>query len=376
MKYNGQNVHKKIKIAMIATHFDVTGIGSVIMNYCLALDHNKYDLTVIAGVPISDQYKKQCSKNGIHIIALPSRHNDSFNHYKQLYKALKKNHYDIFHDHGNSSMMAIELTLAKTAGIRIRIAHCHNTRCPNKTVHKLLNPYFNRVYTKAIACGEMAGDWLYGKGNFEVLPNGFKTEKFMFSENNRKRLRAKLNLGKKLVIGHMGRLNDQKNQSYLIDVFEGVAKKRSDAVLLLVGNGPDEEKIKKRVNDSPYKGRIILYGVTDDPAALYSAMDLFVLPSKYEGLPVVLLEAQISGLPCLVSDKVTREVDFGDLIWASIDDSPNAWCQKIESLNIRSDIDRENYYDKHLNQIEQYNIKNTVQQLDRIYSSLIYETER
>lgn len=359
-----------IKVAMVATHFAVTGIGSVIMNYCRALDRNKYEFTIIAGIPIANQYREECQKLGIKIVALPSRHDQSRQHYIEMYKALKRGKYDIFHDHGNSSMMAIELTIAKLAGIKIRIAHSHNTRCPNVIVHRLLNPYMNKQYTKALACGEMAGDWLYGKGNFEVLPNGFETSEFRFSQSARERLRLELGVNDKFVIGHMGRINEQKNQDFLIDVFNKVAAERDDAVLIMVGEGPDSEKIIEKVEHSPYKDRIIMYGLSNKPSEMYSAFDLFALPSRYEGLPVVLLEAQISGLPCIASNKVTREVDFGEMQWASIDDV-NGWKEKILKTEANNNDYRNRYMTDHVEQIAKYDISNTAGQLDQIYTELI-----
>ena len=156
-----------------------------------------------------------------------------------------------------------------------------------------------------------------------------------------------------------------------MDVFKEVAAIRDDAILLIVGTGPDEEKIKSRVKEHPYRDRIILYGETDSPTALYSAMDIFVFPSRYEGLPVVLLEAQISGLPCVVSDKITREVDLNDLIWKSIDDTPKQWAKAILSVEYRSEKERIVYRENHLEAIQNYDIAQSVKQLDKIYTDLI-----
>lgn len=362
---------EKIKIAMVTNHFGITGISTVILNYCKELEHHKYDLTVIAGQPIAEENRKECTENGIHLIELPSRHQESAKHYVGLWKVLKKNHYDIVHVHGSSSMMAIELTIAKLVGEKIRIAHSHNTMCPNMKVHKILNPYFRKIYTKALACGKLAGDWLFGENEFEILPNGFHTELFAFDEAERKRVRKELDIEDKLVVGHIGRFNEQKNQAYLIKVFEQVAKVRSDAVLLLVGTGPDFDKIKGIVENSLYKNRIILYGVTKETRAMYSAMDVFALPSKYEGLPVVLLEAQITGLPCIVSDKVTKEVDFSEIQWLSIDDSPESWAKVISQTVTRSNTQRRDYRRNHIAQIECYDINQTVMQLDTIYERLV-----
>ena len=364
-------MNEKIRIAMVTNHFDITGISTVILNYCKELDHQKYDLTVIAGRPIAEENKKECVENGIHLIELPSRHQKSVRHYMGLWKVLKHNQYDIIHVHGSSSMMAIELSIARFAGERNRIAHSHNSMCPNMRVHKILNPYFKKIYTKALACGKLAGDWLFGENKFEVLPNGFHTELFAFDEVERKRVRKELDIEDKVVIGHIGRFNGQKNQGYLIEAFEQVAKVQSNVILLLVGTGPDFEKIKEIVDNSLYRNQIILYGVTKETRAMYSAMDVFALPSKYEGLPVVLLEAQITGLPCIVSDRVTKEVDFGEIQWLSIEENPESWAEAILRTAVRSDVQRRDYRREHTAQIECYDISQTVKQLDVMYERLV-----
>lgn len=364
---------KKIKVAFITNHLDVMGISAVIMNYSKSINLKKYELTIIAGSPIASRYLNECNLYGIKIIELPSRHHESLKHYFYLYKALRTGKFDIIHVHGNSSIMAIELTIAKLAGVKNRIAHCHNSTCPNITVHRFLAPYFSKIYTTALSCGGLAGEWLFGKDNFEVLPNGFHTEKFKFSLEKRNSIRKRLQLEDKYVIGHIGRFNQQKNQTYLLRVFEESAKINKDVCLLLVGTGPDFEKIKSLVETHPYKNRIILYGESNEPNALYSAMDLFALPSLHEGLPVVLLEAQISGLPCLVSDTVTHEMDFGNISWESIEAEPQIWANKILEIKDKVNIDREFYYEKNRKQILEYDISNNVKQLEKIYTDLVGE---
>lgn len=360
-----------IKIAMVTNHFGITGISTVILNYAKVLNHEKYDITVIAGEPIAEENRIICSKNGIKLIVLPSRRQETLRHYILLWNKLRKNKYDIVHVHGSSSIMAVELTIAILAGSKIRIAHSHNSFCNNMRLQKLLNPYFRKTYTKALSCGMLAGDWLFGAGKFEILPNGLYGENFIFDSHGRDRIRKDLHIENKYVIGHIGRFNKQKNQSYLLKVFEKIAEKRKDAVLILVGDGPDFEEIESLVDIHPYKDKIILYGVTKDLKAIYSAMDVFVLPSKYEGFPVVLLEAQISGLPCVASDKVTKEVDFGNIYWASIDEAPEIYAEKILKTNFAGIHDREEFYNTNKEKIEKYDIRTTVKQLENIYTKLL-----
>lgn len=195
----------------------------------------------------------------------------------------------------------------------------------------------------------------------------------MFDESGRKQMREGFNIEDKFVIGHIGRFNEQKNQAYLIESFEEVAKVRSDAVLLLVGTGPDYDKVKGLVDNSLYKNQIILYGVTRETLAMYSAMDVFVFPSRYECLSVVLLEARMTGLPCIVSDKVTREVDFGEIQWLSIEGAPAKWAKSILQTVAQSNVQRRNYRSEHITEIQSYDINQTVKQLDRIYEHLVHQ---
>lgn len=361
---------KKIKVAMITNHFGITGIGTVMLNYCKTIDRNRFDLTIIAGKPIAVQNKLECEQNYIKLIELPSRHEKPLAHYFRLYLTMRKNKYDIVHVHGNSSMMAVELTLAGLAGVKKRIAHSHHGECPSIRVHKLLSPYFRKVYTKALACGTQAGNWLFGEGRFEVLPNSFWVDRFYFDVRERQRVRKELHIESGFVIGHVGRFNEYKNHSYLLEVFEGLASKRPDALLLLVGTGPNFDKIKDLAEKHPFGERIIFYGETDNTSALYSAMDVFVLPSRCEGFPVVLLEAQISGLPCVVSDKVTKEVDFGDICWESIEKEPKVWAAAVLKQRLMRGSEREDYFRIHRKYIEEYDVRKTVIQLEQIYESV------
>lgn len=359
----------KIKVAMVTNHFGITGIGTVMMNYCKALDKNKFDLTILAGRPISGKYAKGCKEYGIHLIALPSRHGESFKHYTALWRKLKAGHYDIVHVHGSSSMMAIELTLAKLAGIKNRIAHSHTKVEVVKWTYKVLMPIFKHSYTKGLACSRLAGEWVFGKDNFQVITNGFDTRSFIYDEKARLSIRRQLNIEDNFVIGHVGRFNPQKNQKFLLDVFREIAKIRGDAILLLVGTGPDFEKVKELVTIHPYKDRIILYGESDEINQLYSAMDVFVFPSKYEGLGLVAVEAQISGLPCVISDVVPKEVVISDkVVSLSLDASMSTWSNVIVSESTTKKY-REEFYGNNQSSILNYNINNCVDALEKVYQT-------
>lgn len=242
------------------------------------------------------------------------------------------------------------------------------------TVHKTLQPIFKHLYTYGFACSKDAGKWLFGDSLFEVLPNAFQTEKFIFDPKIRREVRKSLEVENNFVIGNIARFNDQKNHEYLLEVFEKVGREREDAKLLLVGNGPDLEKIKKKIEAHPYKDRIIYYGVTGKVEELYSAMDVFVLPTKYEGLGIVFVEAQINGLPAVTSNRVPIEVAIGNEIkFLPLENALNLWCENILQVSMG---DRKKFYENHYAEIMRYDIDCNVKKLENIYQKLVNETRQ
>lgn len=363
-------MERKIKIAMILNNLDLNGISSVVMNYCTNIDLNQFSIDILAGSPINLNYKHTCETLGILIKELPSRKASSKMYYNALFKELKYNSYDIAHIHGNSATITIELFLAWINGIKVRIAHSHNSTCNHMKVHKALLPLFNKLYTHGFACSTLAGDWLFKNKKYYVIPNGFDTTRFYFNSEYRKTIRKQLNLDdNSFLIGHVGRFNEQKNHPFLLKVFKQVAEKNSNAYLILVGNGPDFDKINELINQHPYKNRIIVYGETTETEKVYSAMDIFVFPSKYEGLGIVALEAQISGLPCCVSTAVPKDIIISDNVdFISIEDNAiSLWCNKILSYY-------NGKYSRNLmsnDKIKKINITNCVKNLEKLYDNFL-----
>lgn len=361
---------KKIKIVMILNNLDLNGISSVVMNYCTNINFNKFSVNILAGSLINPSYKNICENLGISIKELPSRKDSPEMFYNALFKELKRNNYDIAHIHGNSATITMELFLAWISGIKIRIAHIHNSTCNHMKINKLLIPLFNKLYTHGFACSTLAGNWLFKNKKYYVIPNGFDTTRFYFNLEYRKIIRKQLNLNdNNFLIGHVGRFNNQKNHPFLLKVFEQVAKKNSNVYLILVGNGPDFDKINQLINQHPYKNRIIVYGETTEIEKIYSAMDLFAFPSKYEGLGIVVLEAQISGLPCCISSSVPNDVIISDNInFIPINnDSIPLWCDKI----LYYTINNINRTIRNKINIKKFDIKNNVEYLENLYFKLL-----
>lgn len=358
-------MEQKIRLVMVVANFSINGISTVIMNYCRKLDSKRFDITIMAGSPIDIAYKKECDLIGIHLIVLPSKKKKAKKYYKHLWESLAQG-YDIVHVHGSSAVIAIELLIAFFRGIKIRIAHCHSTTCTHIYLHNLLKPVLNCLYTEGFACSSLAGKWLFGEKKIYIIPNSFDTKKYRFDETSRKEIREKLHIDNQMLIGHIGRFNDSKNQTFVLKIFEQIAEINSEANLILVGTGPDFDMINQLVQKSTHFNRIIIYGETLETQKMYAAMDVFVFPSKHEGMPVALLEAQISGLPCVVSDKVTCEVDFGDICWKSIEERPEIWARAV-LRELKKPISRCDYFNSHKNWIQEYDIEKSTKHLEEIY---------
>lgn len=358
---------KKLKIAYLTKDMPINGISTVLMNYCGNLDKEKVEITVFSGPPIAHLYKKQCAELGIELVETPPKRQNSLAYYFTLLKKLSRK-YDIVHMHGNSATITIELMIALIKGIKVRIAHCHNSTCESQKAHKLLQPLFKKIYTYGFACSNLAGKWLFDDCRFDVLPNGFHTKRFLFDQEKRNEIRKELRLEDKYVIGHVGMFNKQKNHPFLLKVFEQVAKERNDAYLLLVGQGPDFDKISRLIEQHPFKQQIICYGTTDHVEYLYDAMDTFVFPSIHEGLGIVLLEAQINGLPCIASDVVPKEAMLGNRVsFLPLDADLDIWEKVI--LQDKS-IDRTAFYEEHKKEIEHYDITHNSKELLSLYMNL------
>ena len=360
-----------IKVAFINSSMPVNGVSTVIMNYCEKLDKNKYEISIFTSKPIDNMYLDCFKKNNVTLYELPpKRGGNPFKYYRFLLKNIKKEKFDIVHIHGNSATITIELLIAFLNGVKVRIAHCHNTQCDKKIAHHILKPFLKLFYTKGYACSQEAGKWMFGSSPFKVMNNGFDTKKFKFHENKRNIVRKKLGLENNFVIGHVGMFNYQKNHEFMLEIFDSLIKIVPNAVLLLVGTGPDFEKIKDQVKDKDYKDNIIFYGLCSNVEELYCAMDSFIFPSRYEGLGIVLVEAQINGLPCFASEYVPRGamINNQSVKFLSLNDK-NSWVDSLNECLFNNK--RDDFYKNNIDFINKFEINHCIKELENDYSNLV-----
>ncbi len=362
---------KKVKIVYIVKNLMLNGISNVLINYCKYLDSNKFDITVIAGEPINIENSNILKDLNVKLIKIVPKDKKGIIEYsKNLINIFRKNSFDIIHIHGNSGSIALEIILAKVAGIKNIISHCHNTSTEHPIIHYIMKPVVNIFSNQKYACSEEAGKWLF-YSDFNVINNGFEVDNFKFNKNYREKIREELKLKNEILIGHVGLFTEQKNHEFLISVFEKISTQYKNVKLLLVGGGTDFQKIKSKIDKSFSRDKIIIYGETNNVKPLYDAMDIFVFPSKYEGLGIAAVEAQISGLKCVVSDNVPKSIviDNNKVRFLNLNDDINLWIDNIINQNLNDD--RNSFFEKNKKSIERFSIKKIISNLEKNYINLM-----
>ena len=354
-----------IIVAQVMGKWLGNGVESVIMNYYRHLDHSKVQFDFICDEDSTRIPYDEIKKLGGRVFLVPKYQNLP-KYLKALEKLFKENQYRIVHSN-LSTLSVFPLYIAKKVGVPIRIAHSHSTSNPKEwkrnLIKNILRPFSKRYATDYFACSEIAGRYLFGnkafdQGKVKIIHNAIDIEKFKFDEVARKKLRKEFGIkDSTVVIGHVGRFVQQKNHTFLVDVFKEYHKKNPDSKLLLVGSGPLENEIKKKVEKFGLKDFVLFLGQRDDINKLYSVMDVFCLPSLYEGLPVVGVEAQVAGLPCVFSDKIDIAVKI---------QQSTVFCKNnILMARFLSNRPKETNQ-KALNE-SQYNISKNVKEIEALY---------
>lgn len=323
----------KIKVLHFELSDRIGGIESLLYNLYRKTDRERFQFDFVS-LHENPAYCDELRKFGGNIYKTSSYKN--INAYRSDVRKIICKGYDVVHLHKNSAANIIPLKEAKNAGIPTIIVHSHNTSVSRnnklyKAAHLINKKSFYELASCHLACSEEAGRYMYGNKPFEIVKNGIDTAEFAFNEEIRKEMRERLNIDKSaFVVGHVGRFCYQKNHEKLIDIFYEISKRINNAVLILVGEGEEENKIKEKVKMLDLEKRVLFLEKRTDVNNLYQAMDVFVMPSFYEGLPVVGVEAQASGLPCVLSDKVPEGASLTDsCLFVSLDNSSAQWAEEI-----------------------------------------------
>lgn len=321
-----------IRVAQMMTDMNYGGVEMVVMNYYRHIDRSKvqFDFFALEGSAVPQQ--EEIERLGGHVYLVP-RYTHLVQYERAIMELFRKNQYQIVHSHMNT-LGVFSLWGAQRAGVPNRIVHNHSVAGKGETkknfVKYLLRPFAKIYPTQLCACSESAGRWLYGDSEFRVFNNAIDLEKFSFDTQKRAALRKELGLEGKFVVGHIGRFCYQKNHEFLIDVFEEIHRQRPEAVLMLIGRGEMESVIRRKVNRRGLQDVVLFLGNRRKIERYYQAMDAFVLPSRYEGLPVVGVEAQACALPLICSTDISRETKLLESTqFISLSEPPRKWAQKV-----------------------------------------------
>ena len=372
---------KPVKVLQIGMTRNLGGLETYLIQQFEHIDHSRvmYDFVNITAE--NDMvYSSQITAAGGKIFDIPSRHNGPVRHYLQWFKLLRKvaKDYKAIVLNSNGLTYVFPLFLARFFGIPRRIIHSHNSNFEHSLgLLKNLLIKFNRALlfwsaTDYFACSEKAGNWMFGVNHpFTVIHNAIETGNFIFNEEMREKKREELGITDEFVIGHVGRFSYQKNHSYLIDIFNSFHKKHPHSILLLAGGSVEDDsylqKARNKVNNLGLGPSVKFLGMRTDVPELMQSMDCFLLPSHFEGLPLVGIEAQASGLPCFFSDAITRELGITDLAhFISLEASPERWADAIEKY---SRITRKNKQ-KEIADAE-YDIDEEIKKIQAFYCRMI-----
>lgn len=334
---------KPVRVLHILHSMNRGGAETMIMNYYRNINREKLQFDFLLTVEGKSDYEDEILALGGQVFHITPLTGKTIGKYCNDIKTFFKGHpeYKIIHSH-NSSKSTFALGIGKKCGIPVRVSHSHNmfltggVFSPKEVLRKILRAPLKRVSTHNFACSKDAAIWLYGEeywesGKVKVLPNAIKTENFRFQKEVRNQYRKQFQLEDAFVVGHVGRFDEQKNHNFLLDIFAEITKKQDNARLLLVSDGILKDTIEKKAKQLGIFEKIIFTGVREDVPALMQMMDVFVFPSHFEGLGIVLVEAQTTGLPCFTSkDVVPEEVKMTDLVkFISLEETAENWAGQV-----------------------------------------------
>lgn len=331
---------RTLKILIINTvPTEKNGITNVIFNYLSAMNVQGYLFDYVSLNDPDEPFKQAISRIGGRLFVISRTMKTIVSYVTSLKRIIKDNKYDIVHIHGNSHTVVIELLAARLARCSVRIVHAHSTRCNSIALHNFLALFFNMLCTNRIACGRDAGLFMFGRYPFSVMNNGVDVGKFAFNIDSRVKIRNKLGWDHhNKVIGHVGYFTELKNQSFIVDVFDLLYKMDQNYRLVLIGDGPLKKKVKEKLDSNDLDCVSCLTGNVDNVNEYLNAMDVIVMPSLFEGLPLTLIEQQANGLQCFISDSITREVDkTGNVVFLSLQDGAHVWAEKIKDIDCNND---------------------------------------
>lgn len=360
---------KKARVLEIIGKRPVGGVGTVMLNYQTYMDAEKVQMDYLIFGEEAEAFDESVKALGSKVYLYPALSGSQMGRtkaYLEEFFAERAAEYDVVHLHApNIAFLAFPI-VAKY-GIKHRIIHSHATLYAENKIKAIRNKVLwimaKGKITDRIGCSKAAGDFLFGKETFTVLKNAIAYDNYLYDETLRQEVRQREGVADKLVIGNVGRFSQQKNQTFLIEIFAKIKELRPDSVLWLVGDGELRSEIEEKIQAFGLKDSVKLFGMVKNTKELYQAMDVMVMPSLFEGLPMAGVEAQASGLPCVFSDTITREVDVVGCPYLALEESPEVWAKA--AIDMARAKERRSY-PAELDELG-FNIKLEAKRLEELY---------
>lgn len=352
------------------------GVELVAINFARKVNKEKFDVSFLLVDPYEPQDEdllEELKNEGFEFIYMPQNAGGYVGKYKFMKSLMSKEHFDIVHSHV-ILFSGLVLMAAKKNGVKVRIAHSHvikwnrQENIKYKLYKKLMQKLLNKYSTVKFGCSTASGEFLFGKKQYNkngtFIANGVDTKKFSYDLTARADIRNEFNIADdELLVGHIGTIYKIKNQCFLVEIFAKMLENNPKLKLMLVGEEVDTQPIIDKANELGVFDKLIIAGQRKDVNKFYSAFDIMIFPSLHEALPLSLIEAQTSKLPCLIADTVTTEVKFNDNVdFMSLNASTDEWGKRAFEL---LSYEREKILTKDLTDV--YDIDNVINKLESIY---------
>ena len=325
-----------IRILQVTSYLGYAGVEAVVMNYYRHInrDNVQFDFITCSEVGEEERYTKEIDALGGNIYHMPNRTRKPIQYIKSLSSLIKKENYKIVHIHQNSASMTMDALAARLGGAKVIIGHSHNTRCDIMWQHYLLKPFVNLLVNKRFACSHEAGKWIFGKRkDVTIINNAVDVNVFLYNNIIREEYRKNLGIENRLAIGFVGRIQQQKNPMRLIEIFAELKKQKDNSVLVIVGDGDLIPNVKRRIDELGIFDSVLFLGRRNDIPEIMNALDAFLMPSNYEGLPVSIVEAQATGLKCVISENVPAPKIIPDIYSLSLNETNSRWSSVLLTSN-------------------------------------------
>lgn len=333
-------MNEPIRILHIVGAMYPGGMENFIMNLYRNIDRNRFQFDFIVHQQKDNDYTEEIEQLGGRVYLLPRLTRKPFSNLHRIRRLVRENHYPMVIRHTANALVAPQLLAAKSAGA-VTVCHSHNETDPQLRLHRMGQKLMRRAADIRLACSEKAGHWMYGDQSFEVIHNAIDIPRFAYRESKVAKIREEFHLEGKHAYGNIANFIASKNHSYLLRIYREIIKLDPDAVCFCLGEGDLRPQIEEEIKELHLEERVILTGIRSDVPDFMSALDVLVFPSRFEGLPLTLIEAQAAGLPSLISDTITGDVIVteGIVQQLSIELDPKEWAERAVLL-VKEQSDR------------------------------------